>query len=591
IAASIRQIPGDSLVLDGEIVLLDDGGRPTFQGLMKAYHGEKGERTPFYWAFDLLHLNGMDLRKSPLGERRSALEELRFQGSVRLLESIHEEGEILFEQATKLGFEGIVGKKLSSPYREGARSDDWVKIKGYHSEEFLVCGYTRGFGAREHTFGALLLGRKDGEGRIRFCGSVGGGFSDAELLELRAKLDRMRVDASPFSETVTTKGEPVFVRPELVAEVRFMSWTAERRLRFPVFRRLRGDLEEAPPAPALDTTGSDEADAVIEALERNDREMQITVEGSPIQLTSLDRQLWPGVTKRDLLLYLAKVSNAYLRHLRDRPLTMVRYPDGIEGEGFFQRHWEASLPEFVQTVDIWSQSGGEAKRHLLCNNLPTLLWLGQNSAIELHPWHSRVVTAPDAEGLGAQFDTPQDLEDSVLEYPDYLVCDLDPNVPTGKEEFTEEGWRRTVDVALALHDLLDSLKLRSFVKTTGKTGLHIFVPLRRIYEGDQVKEAARTIGRFLMEKMPSHVTMETRLNKRPRKVFFDANMNGYGRTLASAYSPRPVPDARVSMPVDWNRLPYVRPGMFTIATVPAMLAEHGDLWKGSLDLRQHLGAP
>jgi bifunctional non-homologous end joining protein LigD len=595
VVSDLRAIPHASLALDGELALLDQNGKPSFQSLMEAYHrGQTAEDPLYYYAFDLIYLDGYDLRRASLSDRRALLERVPLTRSLRLLETVDTDGEMLYDEAMRLGFEGIVAKRLSSTYREGPASDDWVKIKGYHTEEFLVCGYTMGFGSREHTFGALLLGRRDEAGKLRFCGSVGGGFSEAQLVEMKAKLDPLRVKSSPFDEPITTRGVPTFVRPELLAEVRFMAWTKDRRLRFPIFKRLRPDLMPATPAPELATTGATESDAVLEALLEPGEEIQITVDGHPLRFTSLSKELWPGISKREFLRYLAGVADVYLNHLRDRPLTFVRFPEGISGEGFFQRHADGPIPEFVETADIFSKHNGRARRFLICNNLPTLLWLGQLAAIELHPWHARVTTAPDALGLGAHFDTLENLEESVLEYPDYLVCDLDPNIRSGNEaegaepELNEAGWKRTVEVALGLREMLQSLRLRSYVKTTGKTGLHIYIPLERHYDSAQVREVARTLGEHLMERMPGKITMETRLDKRPSLVFFDANMNVRGKTLASAYSPRPVPGARVSMPIEWDRLTKVHPEDFTLFSVPKLVATEGDAWQDFLTDRQRL---
>ncbi|AIE85002.1 non-homologous end-joining DNA ligase [Fimbriimonas ginsengisoli] len=599
VVSDLRALPHASFVLDGELVLLDQNGRPSFQSLMEAYHrGQAPADALHYYAFDLIYLDGYDLRRVSLSDRRAQLERVPLTRSLRLLETVDTDGEMLYDEAMRLGFEGIVGKRLDSKYREGAPSDDWVKIKGYHTEEFLICGFTMGFGSREHTFGALLLGRRDESGKLRFCGSVGGGLSEAQLIELKRLLEPLKVKNSPFDEPISTRGVPTFVRPELLAEVRFMSWTKDRRLRFPIFKRLRPDLQlgtaEPAPKPELATTGASESDAVLEALLEPGEELQLTIDGNPIRFTSLSKELWPGITKRDFVRYLASVSDIYLAHLRDRPVTFVRYPDGIGGEGFFQRHWEHRLPEFVETAKIFSQNNGKALDFVLCNNLASLLWFGQVAAIELHPWHSRVTTSPDAVGLGAQFDTLENLEESVLEYPDYLVCDLDPNIRSGLEkegaepELNEAGWRRTVEVAFGLKEMLDSLRLKSFVKTTGKTGLHVYLPLERHYDSTQVREVARTLGQHLMERMPGKITMEIRLNKRPNLVFFDANMNGRGKTLASAYSPRPVPGGRVSMPIAWEMLDQVHPDEFNIFTVPKLLATNGDEWHGILNARQLL---
>jgi len=574
----VRALPEENIVLDGELVMVGPDGKPNFQDLMAAYHGEtiKGGILSFF-VFDILAKED-DLRNAPLSERRAVLDKLDLKGTLRPLISTSENGKTLYDEALKLGFEGIVGKRLDSPYTTG-RTDEWVKVKAYHSEEFLVCGYTKGTGARSKTFGALVLGRQEKDGSYKYCGNCGGGFSEEQLNGIRAQLDELRTGKSMFDPETEIPGKPVFVKPELLAEVRFMAWTRDGKLRFPIFLRLREDLMDQTPKAEIThnlTTGKDTD--------------EIQVDGHEIQFTHLSKELWPGLTKRDLVTYLLAVGDVYLSYLKDRPLTFVRYPDGIEGEGFFQRHWEHGLPGFVETVEIYSKSNSGTRRHLMCNNMATLLWLGQISALELHPWHSRVV----GEGLSSEFNTQKKLESSALEYPDYLVCDLDPNIRSGKEkegaepELNEEGWRRTVEVALGLKEMLDSLKMHAYVKTTGKTGLHIYIPLVREYESDQVKEAARVLGSHLMDRMKGKITMELRLNKRPNLVFFDANMNGRGRTLASAYSPRPVPGGRASMPLAWDLLEKSHPEDFTIQTIPDLLKDRGDAWAGFLEDRQRL---
>lgn len=600
VAKACDAMPEDDLVLDGELVRFDGEGRPTFQGLMDAYHGTPSsslsDGEPVFYAFDLLHRSGYDLRRCPLSTRQAELEKLTLPPPLRRLDSTPESGEILFEQAREHGFEGIVAKKLSSVYQSGKRTEDWVKVKGYHSEEFLIAGYTQGSGAREKSLGALILARQDESGKLRFVGSVGGGLSSDLLESLRKDLDSIRTEKSPFDAPIETRGKPAFVKPIRVVEVRFMNWTRDGKLRFPIFLRLRSDLTKAPAMPkrADKVAPPDDSNPILRALDRAEEETEIAIGKERLHLTSLGKRLWPEVTKRDLLRYYVRIAKRLLPYLKDRPLTFVRYPDGIGEEGFFQRHWEKGRPDFVETVRIWSESGDRAKEFILCNNLETLLWLGQIATVELHPWHARVTAEPGMSHRGRKFDRAELVRDSVLDFPDYLVCDLDPNIRSGKEaegaepEYNEKGWRRTTEVALAVREMLESLSLRGYVKTTGKTGLHIYVPIERQYDNEQVREAARTLGQHAMKLHPKEITMEIRLAKRPDKVFFDANMNGFGRTLASAYSPRPVHDARISMPVSWDRLPEVRPTDFTIATVLETLERQDDAWDGFLSDRQRL---
>jgi len=325
------------------------------------------------------------------------------------------------------------------------------------------------------------------------------------------------------------------------------------------------------------------------------------VQSHRIPLTNMDKPLWPklgrrrALTKRDLIVYFAQVSPYLLPHLRDRPLTLTRYPNGIDGQFFFQKHWEAELPEFVETVMLWSSHNEGDGEYLLCNNLPTLLWLGQLADIELHTWYSRVDPEPDARGAPLTFTgSDENMEASLLNYPDFIVFDLDPYIYRGDESkgnepaLNKKAFGKTCEVARWVKEVLDSLSLSSFVKTTGKTGLHIYVPILRNLNYAAVRAACETIGHFVLQKHPRDVTMEWTVDKRTGKVFFDHNQNVRGKTLASVYSPRPSPEAAVSMPLRWDELESIYPTDFTILTAQERLAEVGDLWSGILDAKHDL---
>lgn len=584
IVRAIAALPDRQIILDGELTLNDETGRSSFQHLMDVYQRNRDDSGVAYWVFDLLYRGGNDLRSMALKDRKAQLETVALNPPICPMATFGGDGVTLFEQARKLGMEGIVGKRLSSKYRGGPQPDDWVKIKGFHTEEFLVGGFTPGQGGRERHFGALLVGRKEESGKLAYCGNVGGGFSDDQLDAVRKELETRTVPDSPFSGPVESKGKPTFVRPDLVAEVRFMAWTREGRLRFPVFQRLRYDV--TPPLASSKPIVSH--DQLLAALEEKGENLTLVVDGQEIRATSLNKQLWPGITKRDLMRYFIKVSPHFLDHFRGRPLTFVRYPEGITGESFYQRHFDKGLPEFVQTVDVYSEGTQGSKRLLLIENLATMLWLAQIAAIELHPWHSSIEEGEDMSTEAA-------FEKSALNHPDYLACDLDPNIRSGNEkegdepELNDLGWARTVDVALALRDLLKTLGLRGYPKTTGKTGIHVFIPVERIYDHDQIREAARTFAAFLEKKHPALVTTEYRLAKRPDKVFFDAGMNGKTKTLAGAFSPRPVVGGRVSFPLRWEELEKAHPEDFTISTVPDIVAARGDAWADIGRDRQRLG--
>ncbi|MCJ7491039.1 MAG: ATP-dependent DNA ligase, partial [Dehalococcoidia bacterium] len=279
----------------------------------------------------------------------------------------------------------------------------------------------------------------------------------------------------------------------------------------------------------------------------------------------------------------------------DRPLTLKRVPDGIEGESFFQKHWSDPLPAFVDRVLLFSETEGD-QEYLLCNNLPTLLWLGQVADIELHTWYSRIDPEPDGRHLTTEFSgSLENIQRSALNHPDYIVFDLDPYLYSGEEkegaepELNRAAFSMTREVAHWLREVLGSLSLSPFVKTSGRTGLHVYVPILRHFDYETVRAAAGAVGRFLMREHPQDITMEWSVRKRKGKVFFDHNQNSRGKTLASAYSPRPSPGASVSMPLTWEELDRVYPTDFTILNVPERLAKTGDPWKEILEAKQDLG--
>ena len=395
--------------------------------------------------------------------------------------------------------------------------------------------------------------------------------------------------------------------------MKFAHRTRDGYLRAPVFLRLRDDkpAEEIRHVDVVHVSSeetnddspasSDDTGDILDQLKNAKERFILHVQGHKISLTNMDKPLWPklgrrrALTKRDLLVYFAQVSPYLLPHLRDRPITLTRYPNGITGQFFFQKHWEAPLPEFVDTVALWSSHNEGDQEYLLCNNLPTLLWLGQIADIELHTWYSRVAPEPDAHGVPRTFTgSDENIEASLLNYPDFIVFDLDPYIYAGSEAKGDEpalsrkAFAKTCEVARWTKDVLDSLSLSSFIKTSGKTGLHVYVPILRNLDYSAVRAACETIGRFVLQKHPRDVTMEWSVDKRAGKVFFDHNQNVRGKTLASIYSPRPAPEASVSMPLRWDEIEDIYPPDFTIVTAPKRLAEAGDLWAGILAAKHDL---
>ncbi|GAB4322000.1 MAG: DNA ligase D [Dehalococcoidia bacterium] len=620
LVAALRAQPANTAVFDGEIVAFDEAGRPSFERLQQRMNlagaheiREADARIPVaYLVFDVLYLDGYDLSRVPLRDRKELLARVVLpSGNVAPVEYVTGDGVEAYRAAIDLGFEGLVAKRLDSAYQKGRRSPAWRKIKSRTTGDFVVGGYSRGEGSRAASFGGLLLGDYDPEGNLTYCGRVGSGFTDAALRDVLARLEPLRVEGSPFAGDVPDAQRVTFVRPELVVEVEYAERTSAGLLRAPVFLRVRqdkapDDLRVVAPASPADTgerSTASERDAVLAQLDTPAAETVIEVGGHQLKLTNLDKELWPPyrdqrpVTKRDLLRYVTRLAPHLLRHLRDRPLTMTRYPNGITGAHFYQRHSEAAIPEFVETVPIFSRQGKGDRPFILCNNLPTLLWLAQIADLEFHAAFGRVDPAPDALDKPTVFTgSVKTVERSVLHYPDFIVFDMDPYIYRGNEATGEEpqlnraAFARTCETARWLKEVLDAARLSSYVKTSGATGLHVYVPVLRQFDYSVTRSVAETIFAQVLDRHPDRVTMEWLTGKRTGKVFLDANMNARTKNLASVYSPRAKPGAPVSMPLRWDELDDVYPTDFTVLTAPDLVEARGDLWAGILDDKQDLAA-
>jgi bifunctional non-homologous end joining protein LigD len=341
--------------------------------------------------------------------------------------------------------------------------------------------------------------------------------------------------------------------------------------------------------------------SVVDQLDSPGQRLTLHVDGHDLPVTNLDKPLWPAgprrkaCTKRDLFRYFARVGDWMLPHLADRPVFVTRFPNGIGGKSFFQKHWDP-VPPFVRTVAIHSASSGEDGSYIIAENLATLLWLAQMAGLELHAWYSRTERAPDALGHGRTFTGSEDaLEKSVLNYPDFIVFDLDPYLYSGKEARGEEpelhrrAFQRTRALALRVHEELEKLGLETWVKTSGRTGLHLYLPIVRDLDFDAARAVAETIARHAQRAHPREVTVEWAVERRRGKIFFDYNQNSRGKSLAVPYSPRRHAAGTVSTPVRWEELESVYPTDFTLRTVPARLERGGDPWAGILERKQDLG--
>jgi bifunctional non-homologous end joining protein LigD len=585
----------NGMVLDGEVVAFDENGKPSFGAMQN--RGSGAERAIFY-AFDLLYFAGVDLRKTIYADRRRYLAQCLLPSPLVQLVHAEADGLALHEAAMASGFEGVIGKRKNSVYEAGKRSSAWVKVKAVNTADFIIGGYTKGKGSRA-ALGSLLLGYWEGK-KLRFASHVGSGFNDKTLARTRKLLEPLRRKTRPFAEEPELNAPTTWVEPKLVAEVKYQGWTDDGHLRAPVFLRLRDDIDSGEVRRGARAEPQNE---ILEQLNNRKAALTLSVDGHSIKLSNLDRVYWPAepslkqpaLTKRDLLRYFAQVGPYILPHLADRPLTMIRMPDGIHGQRFFQKHWKQEQPAFVETVTVFSSSKEESHEYILCNNLPTLLWLAQFGTLEFHVWHSRAKLGPDAKSESTDYASSEAAMDaSILNYPDYVVFDIDPYIYSGKERKGDEPELNTVafekgkEVAFWLREVLQTMKLDAIAKTSGKTGLHIFVPINRTIDFDAAREVSELVGRHLVRQHPKDVTVEWSVPKRTGKIFMDYNMNVRGKTLNVAYSPRGAPGAPVSMPLTWEELASAHPLDFLLTNVPERLAKAGDRWQDALSGKQSL---
>ena len=570
---------GEAL-LDGEIVVLDEGGRADFGRLQsrmnvaKPSPGDIDGAPVVYYVFDILEADGYDLRSVALIERKKFLEELLdAEGPIRYSDHVAEKGPELFALAAEKGVEGIVGKQIDSPYLSG-RDANWVKIKVVRELDAAVCGFTRPGGGREH-FGALLLGLYNGS-NFEFIGGVGSGFDGPAGKRISAMLAERIRTTCPFAEVPKIRQAATWVEPELVARVKFHEWTREARLRQPVFLGLRDDIDvrecrretkgpvvRTVPIGAPVVTSPAELD---KELRRGNKESaNVEFDGKRFRLTHLDKIYFPGpgYTKRQVLAYYFEAAPFLLPFLKGRPLVLHRYPNGSEGESFYQKDAGAEKPAWMRTVPILSEERAKDIHYYVADDLASLLFLTNLGCIEHHPWSSPA---------------------GRLEQPDYFFFDLDPVEGT--------PFSTVVEVAREILKMLDRLEMTAFLKTSGATGFHLYLPLDPIYTYEQTRTFAEIVARVIASRMADRVTLERKVDKRGAgKVYIDYSQNAMGRPLASVYSVRPFPEATVSAPVKVSELrKTLTPARFTIKTMPARFKKEGDLWKRFFESRQPMEA-
>ena len=527
-------------LLDGEIVAFDDDGRPSFERLQSRMHVTSpsavkrlSKSTPVVYAiFDVLHLDGRSLMGLPYEQRRARLEALELSGPAWRVPAAHRgDGERLLAATEAQGLEGIVAKRLDSRYEPGRRTGAWIKVKHVSRQELVIGGWIPGEGRRTDRIGALLMGVHDPDapGPLRYAGRVGTGFTERTLTELAARLAPLRSDAVPFDPRPKLPRNAVYVTPELVAEVEFREWTSEGVMRAPSFKGLREDKGAAQVVreDVAGGPGGDSPEALFGAVARRpDGALAVTVDGRPLKISNWDKVLFPatGFTKGDLIAYYARIAPAVLPHLADRPLTLKRYPNGVDAQHFYEKNSPSHRPDWVQTVRV-----GEID-YTLAQDRATLVWLANLADIELH----------------TSLSVRTELGTGPIASPTMLVFDLDPGAPASIVQCCE--------VALVLRGLFTALGLASVAKTSGSKGMQVYVPLNSETPYAQTKAFARRVAEALEQRLPELVVSRMTRTLRPGRVLVDWSQNDAHKTTVSVYSVRARERPTVSAPVSWDEV-------------------------------------
>lgn len=536
IVNALERVSND-VILDGEIVAFGKDGKPSFQHIQD-YRRSSQDITLIYYVFDLLYIDGYDIRELPLVERKQILQKiLPTNAHLKYNDHIEKYGLQLFTLAKEKNNEGIMAKRKTSPYLS-TRSSDWLKIKHINMQEAVICGFTKPNGNRDH-FGALILGLYEGN-ELRYVGHAGGGFDDKKLNEIIKKLEPIITGKCPFAAPPETNTVPTWVKPKYVAQIKFSEWTRDGLMRQPVFLGLRNDKKPV----------EVKQEAITPAVKRSTKKN--------LEFSNLTKIFWPheGYTKGNLIEYYEKISPLLLPYLKDRPESLLRHPDGINGKNFYQKEMSIA-PDWAKLISLHSDSENKTIHWLICNDKETLLYMANLGCIEINPWSSRYQTK---------------------EYPDFLSIDLDPNGVAFEE---------VVKTAIVTKQIMDLANIEGFIKTSGKSGLHIQIPLGAKYTFDQTRQFAEILARTINKALPETTSVVRNPDKRGKKIYIDYLQNRSGQTLAAPYSVRPVPGAQVSTPLEWDEVnTKLHPSNFTIKNIFKRLDKKGDLWK---PLRLHKG--
>jgi bifunctional non-homologous end joining protein LigD len=561
--------------VDGEVVVLDETGKSNFSSLQNWRSEADGEI--YFYVFDLLWLNGMDIMQLPLTKRREILKEIvPEEGIIRLSENFAVSGIEFFEAAKKLGLEGIIAKEANSKYFPGVRSNEWLKIKANKRQEIVIGGYTKNDDSTK-AFSSLLAGVFE-NGKLLYTGKVGTGFNNKQQKEMLNKFKSYITKNPPFTEIPDINkpsrfrpnppnAKAIWLKPELVCEVSFTEMTTDGVMRHPSFEGMRIDKnakdvvrENAAEIKNVLTSSKKSAEILTPGgkierktlLNPSDETQVRKINGHELKFTNLSKIFWPGenITKRDMLNYYYQVAPYILPYLKDRPQSLNRHPNGITGKSFYQKDVTGKAPVWIKTYLYHSEADARDKHFMVVTDEASLLYMASLACIELNPWSSRI-NKPD--------------------HPDWCIIDLDP---------AENTFEQVIEAARVTHKILENIKVDCYVKTSGSKGIHIYIPLGAKYTYEQSKEFARVIATLVHKELPKYTSIERAVVSRKGKMYIDFLQNRPQATIAAPYSLRPKPGATVSMPLHWEE---VKKGLkmkdFTIHNALARIKNEGDIFK------------
>lgn len=526
-------------VLDGEIVVLDKNGHASFQQLQQ-YEDNPGGHLVYY-VFDLLFLDKKDIRHLPLTDRKALLKKLLSAVSgplIRYNDHVMKNGKAFFTAAIKKKMEGVIAKKADSEYAVAIRSKEWLKVKNRTSMEAVITGYTAPQKSRKN-FGALVLGEYIG-GELKYLGHTGTGFDDKTLQDLWKKMQPLVTTKSPFKEKVRVNMPVTWLKPKLVAEIFYAELTQDGILRHSAFKGLRTDKNLSDVKKTTTNAANNSKDNIVK------------IDGHALTLTNLSKLYWPKekITKGDLIAYYDTMVEYILPYLQNRPLSLKRNPNGILDEGFYHKDAGEQAPSWVKKYDVRSESNDKMINYIVCNNKATLLYIANLGSIEINPWNSTT---------------------KKIDHPTYMIIDIDPS--------PKNTFDQVIETALAVKKVLDKAGVDCYCKTSGATGLHVYIPMGNKYTYEQARKFGQIVAALTVDLLPKITSIERSLKKRGNKIYVDFLQNSRGQTLASAYSVRPKKGATVSTPLLWKEVKKgLHPSQFTITNIHARVEKMGDLF-------------